>query len=321
VDPTIRHGSGKDSAFEKSASASASIRHIGACIDRSVAADRILPHAVAVARAFDSAVTVLHALEPEHYEGKPVPTDPLEWEIRRAEARRHLEGLSSEHGTQALSVVTELLEGRPAEEICDWIADHEVDLTVLCSHGASGWTDWSLASTAKKLIEGVRGSVLLIPAWSVREPPAREIVCADLVLVHAVPAPELMSPEPAAEEDLEIEQRLVARNTRGAQAYLGHLRDRLADAEMNVRTLLYGSGDVRVQLLRCITEEHASLVVLSAHGRTGRTEIPFGTIAGHLVEHGTVPLLIVREPVVGQKRATQTRHTSASVRLPPLATA
>jgi nucleotide-binding universal stress UspA family protein len=144
---------------------------------------------------------------------------------------------------------------------------------------------------------------------------------ADLVLVHAVPAPELTSPSPAAEEDLEIEQRLVARNTRVAQAYLGHLRDRLADAEMNVRTLLYGSGDVRVQLLRCITEEHASLVVLSAHGRTGRTEIPFGTIAGHLVEHGTVPLLIVREPVVGQKRATQSRQTSASVRLPPLATA
>ena len=36
-----------------------------------------------------------------------------------------------------------LLRGRPAEEIRDWVSSHGVDLTVLGSHGASGWTGGS----------------------------------------------------------------------------------------------------------------------------------------------------------------------------------
>jgi nucleotide-binding universal stress UspA family protein len=110
-----------------------------------------------MARAFGASLSVLHVLEPQHQDGTLTSTSPLEWEMRRTDARRHLDGISAEYESPELPVKTELLEGRPAEEICGWATSHHVDLTVLCSHGASGSTDWSLASTAKKLLEGLSG--------------------------------------------------------------------------------------------------------------------------------------------------------------------
>ena len=37
------------------------------------------------------------------------------------------------------------------------------------------------------------------------------------------------------------------------------------------------------------------LVVLSGHGRNGRTDLPCGRLTGFLLEHAPVPLLVVRD--------------------------
>lgn len=64
------------------------IQHVGLCLDRSPFGDRIVPHAVALAQVFGAKLTVLHALEPPHEGPKATPTDPLDWEVQRTEARR-----------------------------------------------------------------------------------------------------------------------------------------------------------------------------------------------------------------------------------------
>ena len=158
------------------------IRHIAVCVDRSAIGDRIIPHAVALAQIFGARLTVLHALEAHDGRPESIPTDPLEWEIQRAEARRHLHSIQSEHAASDAPMEPEILEGHPAEELRDWISTHGVDLTVFCSHGSSGWTEWSLASTARKLIEGIAGSVLLVPACAVQEP-RKHAVVYDRILV------------------------------------------------------------------------------------------------------------------------------------------
>ena len=129
------------------------------------------------ARAFDARLTLLHVLEPLHDGDRAALTDPLDWEVQRTEAQRHLEGLLSGYvgvepdgGPELTNVVAEVLEGRPAEAIRHWVRSQDVDLTVLSSHGERGRTDWALASTARKLVEGVRGSVLLVPAHPFAKP-------------------------------------------------------------------------------------------------------------------------------------------------------
>jgi len=327
------------------------IRHVGVCIDRSPTADRILPHGIAIAQAFHARLTVLHALEPTREGSGEGPADLFEWEAERTEARRHLTALQEAHGTADLSLEGELLEGHPAEEIRDWVVSHGVDLTVLCSHGASGWTEWSLASTARKMIEGIPGSVLLVPAWSVQElrkspvqyrrilvpldgspraecalPLASQLARAhgsELLLLHVVPTPDGACPCSCLQEpqERELEQRLVDRNTRAAGRYLELVRERLG-ATTHARSTVSVDGDPRSEILRFIAEQRVDLVVLSGHGHGGHTELPFGSVASFLLEHATAPLLLVRTasdpPRRGMRPATK---SSTGGRLPPLATA
>ncbi len=325
------------------------IRHVGVCLDRSPMTDRVLPHGIALARAFGARLTVLHALEPPPTQDEGIPIDPLEWEMRRAEARRHLAALEAEHGEPQLPIATELLEGRPPEEIRDWVRSHGVDLTVLCSHGASGWTEWSLASTARKILEGVSGSMLLVPAWSVQAPVKRRISYrrilvpldgspraesalpialrlarshdAELLLLHVVARPECSCPGLLDEEDRDLEQRLVDRNARAAELYLSGLRDHVAREGLRVRILVRVDGDTRGEILRRVTEEHVDLVVASGHGRGARAELPFGSVVAFLLEHATAPVLIVRERSAPTTTSSRPRSRShGGVRLPPLAT-
>jgi nucleotide-binding universal stress UspA family protein len=343
-------GDSKDSPERLSA-----IHHIGVCVDRSPIADRIIPHAVALAQIFGARLTILHALEPRDRRPGAAPTDPLEWEIQRAEARRHLSSIQSEHAGTDAEMKREIVEGHPAEELRDWISSHDVDLTVLCSHGASGWTEWSLASTARKLIEGIGGSVLLVPAWSVQEPLKHEISYdrilvpldgsrraesalpvathvarahgSKLVLLHVVPQPERACPCPRrttdeALEEPDLEQRLVDRNKRAAESYLEDVRARVARSGLRAQTHVAVDCDVRGELQRHIADDHVDLVVLTGHGRGGHPELPFGSTASFLLEHATAPLLVVRDPSNREERDDSRRPRSRSrmgVRLPPLA--
>jgi nucleotide-binding universal stress UspA family protein len=323
------------------------IRHVGVCIDRSSLGDRIVPYAIALARAFGAKLTVLHALEPPHEGSDATPTDPLDWEVQRNEARRHLAGVTSKHATAGLPVGSEVLEGHPAEEIRDWVSNHGVDLTVLASHGESGWTEWSLASTARKLTEGISGSVLLVPAWSVQEPIAREVTYdrilvlldgspraesalplasslarvhgSELLLLHVVSRPEPACPCPFDTEGQDLEQHLVDRNARAANVYLECVRKHAAGDGIRVRTLVTVDGDVRSEILRRIAENRVDLLVFSGHGRGGRAELPFGSVASFLLDHATVPLLVVRERAPDVARTPTRSRSRAGMRLPTLA--
>jgi len=323
------------------------IRHVGVCVDRSPIGDRIVPHGVTLARAFGAKLTILHALEPPHESMKATPTDPLDWEVQRTEARSQLAAVESEHAASGVPVGIEILEGRPAEEIRDWVSSHGVDLTVLASHGESGWTEWSLASTARKLIEGISGSVLLVPAQSVQEPLKGELTYqrilvlldgspraesalplassvarvhgSELLLLHVVSRPERSCPCPLDEEEQELDQRLVDRNARAAEVYLEGVQKHVAGDGVQVRTVVAVDGDVRGEILRRISEDHVDLVVLSGHGSGGRAELPFGSVASFLLEHAIAPLLVVRERTTDIVRTPPRSRSRGDVRRPQLA--
>jgi len=332
---------------EPSESGTPLIRHVGVCLDRSPFGDRVIPHAVALVKAFGAKLTLLHALEPPHARTEATPTDPLEWELQRTLALKHLAAVESEYITPDLSVTSEILEGRPAEEIRDWAAGHELDLIVLGSHGSSGWTEWSLASTARKLIEGTSGSVLLVPAWSIQEPLKRKVTYnrvlvlldgsrraesalpaamsvarahgSDLILLHVVPHPERSCPCPLEEGEHDLEQRLIDRNMRAARLYLEDIRKRVARDGLHVHALVTIDGDVRSEILRHIAVDHIDLLVFSGHGSGGRAELPFGSVAGFLLEHATVPLLVVRDRTAQTSRPPVRSRNLGPARLPQLA--
>ena len=303
-----------------SATRSAPFRRIAVCVDGSEMGETVVLHAAMVARAFGAPLTILHVLETES-NADTTPPDPIDWGVRQREARAYLERLVSLAGHRDIDVRAELIQGRAAEQICGWTLQHRADLTVLASHGEHGRSEWALSSTARKLVDGVPGSLLLIPADGDRReasavryrrimvpldgsaraesvlPIATRLALAheaDLLVAHVTPAPELTKVGPLTAQDLELEQRVIARNERVARCYLDQIRARVSEAGIAARTVI-SRGDARTRLARLVRREGVDLIILSAYGRRGPRDTPCGSVAAHLLTHVAAPLLVFRE--------------------------
>lgn len=315
---------------------------IAACVDTSAMARDVIAHAVAVANALRGELTLIRVLETRPVGG--MPADPVEWEIRRREAWDAMRRIIEEQTGNIADIKAQVVEGHPAEQIWLWARDHDVVLTVFCTHGEDNVMGRPLGKTASLVINGAIGSFLLVPRSATHEPVVRyrrilvpldgscqaESVLplavklaraneGEIVLVHVVPVAELTEIGPIEAEAIELRQRLIARNERVARDYLDRIRGRLADQGIAVRGLVLRDGDVRRRLARSVVDEAADLVVLSAHGRGGHGDVPHGSIAAYQLAHAETPLLIMN-----QRSARTPRHrTAASVcdspRLPELA--
>jgi nucleotide-binding universal stress UspA family protein len=337
ADPPPRGGSSRRSKGPQTEPTA--VREVVACLDGSELGSRILPHAQVVARALGAHLTLLGVLETKH--NGSGPSDPVDWEIRQREARAHLDGLMAQVGGVERGVCSELIQGRAAEQICSWADRHDVDLTVLCSHGASGLTDWHLASTARKLVDRIPGSLLLVPAAAVAKagavryqqivvpldgsPRAERAVTlalriassekAEVLLVHVVPVPQITQTGPLDAEGADLKRRVTEHNHRVATAYLDGLRARTSQVGVRVRVIPAGNESVRTRLERLIREEAPDLVVMSAHGHTGLTGSPCGSVTEYAVTHATTPLLVIRDRVLDRAHQADSSSQQRAERL------
>jgi len=117
---------------------------------------------------------------------------------------------------------------------------------------------------------------------------------AELLVAHVVPNPGLTEVGPLDAEDVDLQERITRRNVRVATAYLDRLRSRFGTNGSPPRMIVLRDGDVRTRLERLVEDEGVDLVVLSSHGHSGRTSVPYGSVAADLVLHSPVPLLVVR---------------------------
>lgn len=326
--------------------------HAVVCLDGSALSEKSIPWAIVAARAFGARLSLLHGLNVADEVHTSTP-DPLEWQMARLQATAYLDELVE--STRQAAAATRgheeddtpddidgaMLEGEATLQISRWVTDHEVDLVVLCTHGSKGLTASSLASTTRKLIEGLRCSILLVPATALDEttgrsrfhrvlvpldgslwsesalPWAVQIAGrydAELVLAHAVPCPELTraGAVPPTAEDIELERRLIARNERVAHDYLDHLRSRYSAAGISVSTLVESSGRVVHELDHVIARAEPDLIVLPACGDSGPENERRGSVVMHLLEQASRPVLLVRTPAVAAAlRPLDTRETAS----------
>jgi nucleotide-binding universal stress UspA family protein len=342
--PALARGTPPRSSLRRgSATPSAPFRRIAVCVDGSEMDDTIVRHAAGAAEAFGVPLTTLRVLEPDS--NADAPPDPLDWDVRQREARADLNRLLSLARQRPIEVLAELIQGRAAEQICLWALQHNADLVVLASHGEHGPSAWPLSSTARKLVDGVPGSLLLVPSDGDREersavryrrvmvpldgstraesvlPIATRLALAheaDVLVAHVTPAPELTRVGPLTAQDLELEQRVIARNERVARGYLDQIRARISEAGVTARVVVSHAGDPRTRLARLVRREGVDLVVLSAYGWRGPRDTPCGSVTAHLLTHVATPLLVVRERPrrVMKRLSTDAAGRTVSVRPP-----
>jgi nucleotide-binding universal stress UspA family protein len=290
-----------------------------ACVGRGPNADFIVPHALAVGKALNAPVTLLQVLEAQGARD-PRP-DPIEWDMRRHDARKMLGGLATVAGNPSARADIALAEGRTVDEICRY-ANGKAECVIILGRGAGEDIDpRRVGSTVHNVAGRAPGSILLVPNDSNTDPAPcyRRILVpvdgsawaesvlplavrmakannAELILVHVVPTPELTEIGPLEPDDIQLSARVVERNERTAKAYLARVKAYLAENGVHVRTLSRRSDDVRASLVDLIGSEAADLVILSARGHGGRhhADLRYGSVSAYLMAQSPVPLLIVR---------------------------
>ena len=255
------------------------------CAETPRSAAKILPHAKAIAAALDAELTLIHVMEA--YNANFVPADPVEWECNRREAEAFVSALANEHSSPECSISTRVLQGCPSDQIATCVSNSLDDVVVLCRSSAD--TPGLLGQTVRNVLDKVEGSVLVVPptAADAQAPPYRSVLLpldgspraeaaisvalkiareqdAEIVLVHAVPDPDLIAVGPLDTDDIELKDRLQRRNERVAQDYLERQCEQIRSLGVPARPVVLVDGDVRRQLNGAISNEPGSLVVISS---------------------------------------------------------
>jgi nucleotide-binding universal stress UspA family protein len=296
------------------------IDHILVPLDGSSLAERVLPHLFAIARPFDSRVTLLRVISRTDSAHTTQRIDPLDWQMREAEARSYLNRLTAKLSQAGLNVRNELVHGDPATLIVEFVRSQDVDLLMLSSHGRSGLTGWNISSVVQKTVIRVQKPTMIVRAYQTTQNGCYEaqykkllipldgssraecalplVTClaefhnAQMILTHVVRRPELPRRAPPSYEERMLANQLIERNQHEACRYLEELQEHFS---LKMKTHLFVGVDVADTLHSIVDEEKPDVVVMSAHGYSGSSQRPYGSLALNFIAYGTTPLLIVQD--------------------------
>lgn len=100
-----------------------------------------------------------------------------------------------------------------------------------------------------------------------------------------------------------VDAHLAEHEAETARAYLEVLAGPLRAQGLAVQTLV-PAGPAREQILACARDEHADLLVMSSHGRSGWKRLLLGSVTESVARESLCPVLISHgeEPIVGPLR-------------------
>jgi len=292
-------------------------------LDGSLLAECVLPHAVAIARAFDARVMLLRMLDKNQACEKGQLFDLVNWEIHKTEAKVYLEKTGDRLHQSGLKVDTTVLEGLVAESITEFAQSQGMKLIILSSHGHSGLSQWGLSSVSQKIVYSAPTSVFIIRAHQsatselVERKYTRILVPLDgsrraenvlpmvtllarfnrsrIHIAHVVKTPEMARQMPLAREDVDLSERIVSRNREEAIRYLDQVRLHSPLEGIEIQTHLLTSDNAAAALHELVEKEGIDMTVLSAHGYSGIDQWPYGGLVNNFLLYSKVPLLVVQD--------------------------
>ena len=303
------------------------IRRILCPIDFSDYSRRALDHAVAMARWYDSTITLLHvysvvpvaAYAPGTPMHPPVALPPVDREQLLASMQRFAEdAVGSDRPIQC-----ETCEGHAAAKILDRAKAMPSDLIVMGTHGRSGFERFVLGSVTEKVLRKAACPVLSVPRH-VRDvvpvPPVlfKGILCAidfSDCSINALNYAMSLAQEAAARltvlHVIELLPELLPGTNEAVQAWPRHVTEYIAEVEQDRRERLkaavpesvraycavetvLATGKPYREILRVAAERRSDLIVIGIHGRGAADLLFFGSTVQHVVRQATCPVLTLR---------------------------
>jgi len=115
-----------------------------------------LEHSIEIASQWDATLHTLYVVDTRLARSGPL------LETLRDEGRKAVRDVEVA-GTQAgLTVVTEIGEGNPHEEILDYISKHGIDMVIMGTHGRTGLDRAVMGSVAERVVRRSPAPVLTV---------------------------------------------------------------------------------------------------------------------------------------------------------------
>lgn len=286
-------------------------------VDGSAFAERAIPIAVDLANRVGASLSLARVYEPRH--DRRVFGDEPGADSDREGALRYLEDKARQLGwVGGAPVISEMLQGHPAEALSEWIERSRPDLVVMTTHGRGPWSRFWLGSVADSLLKRTTRPTLLIRP---NEPAAdsarwkRILVPVDLsvgsaTVLHAIgPLARLFEAELSlfhvvaqarlGEEGLGASGALVEyaeRFRRDAEASLAGQVDALrADGIQASFRVRMAEGAAEAIVAEVATGEFDA-VALATRAPSGLARLVLGSVADKVVRAVDVPVLVTHVP-------------------------
>jgi nucleotide-binding universal stress UspA family protein len=304
------------------------IRRILCPIDFSDFSRRALDHAVAIARWYGSAITLLHvgaATPAAAYAAATGALPPTA--LLSDESGALLAGLKRFAETEVgpgVAVECEVVQDSIPGGILTKAAEMPADLLVLGTHGRSGFERLVLGSVTERVLRKAGCPVLTVPRSApdaVPYPPVlfKRIVCAidfsdcsmsalnyasslaqaadaHLTVVHVVELPNAL--RDAQDDELAHPRVLQDYIALAEEERTVRLQAAIPDGVREYCTVdtVLATGKPYREILRIAGDANADLLVIGVHGHGAIDRLLFGSTTQHLVRQASCPVLTLRTP-------------------------
>jgi len=272
--------------------------------DFSSASNASLPHAVAIARRYESKVYLAHVVVPSPYPMVSPEAAPYMEELRRGTAKR-LVTLGESDQLAGVPHEAILGHGEVAEELNKMVKEHDIDLLVLTTHGRRGLRRFLLGSVAEEVWRTAPCPVLTVGPHAI-EHAAREVTLRQILYPTDLSAESFAAAPFALSFALEYASRLtilhvVPTAIRASARLLARaFRDELREVFPSETVpwcepeCIIESGDPAETILRIAKERQADLIVLGVRSPEALAKQHVSNVAYPVVAAADCPVLTVR---------------------------
>jgi len=146
--------------------ASSQYKNVLIPVDGSHFSENIFPQARYLVELFRAKVWFLHVIDTHLVESFSVLKNSMveKEEAFRENIRNYFSALEKRLKEAQATYQIIIEKGNPAETICDFAEEHQIDLIAMSTHGRGGIARWALGSVADKVMQSSTTPVLLIRA-------------------------------------------------------------------------------------------------------------------------------------------------------------
>jgi len=305
------------------------IQRILCPVDFSDYSRHALDHAVALARRYESTITVLHvsstvpaaAYAPGMPGFEPIVLTREDRDQLLAELKRFVETES----TPGVPMDAVIREGDTTSEILGQATAMKAELLVMGTHGRSGFEKFLLGSVTEKVLRKAGCPVLTVPRRHPDAVPAtpvlfKQILCpvdfsdcsmqalnyamslaqeadAHLTVLHVMTNELARTPDAYGAIIMNDRESLADFRRRCEDATRQRLKDAVPEtvaAYCHVETIV-ASGKPSREVLRIAAEQQSDVIIIGVHGRGAADLMFFGSTTNHVVREATCPVLTIRQ--------------------------